>query len=285
MENRRHGVLIPIGGAEDRGEEKSPILPFEEKGVLRHVLDEAKGKDSKVVLITTASRIPEELEKTYRAGFERLGCKQLAHVHITMKRQCHDAKFFDLFKDADVLMFSGGNQSRLPKLMGNSQLHELMAHRYLHEGLVIAGTSAGAMAMSEEMIAGGSASEAFVKGAVNMKNGFNLISDLIIDTHFVRRGRFGRLAEAVAKYPHCVGIGLAENTGAIIRQGTEFQIVGSGMAIIMDPGTVTHNNHAVLNDGTLMSMTGLTTHFLSNGDRFSLKSRKTSVLPITSSYI
>jgi cyanophycinase len=285
MENTGLGVLIPIGGAEDRGEEKNPILPFEEKGVLRHVLDEAKGKDSKLILVTTASRIPDELARIYGKGFSKLGCESFSHVHITRRSQCHDEQIFDQFREADVIMFSGGNQSRLPKFIGNTQLHELLLHRYLNEGLVIAGTSAGAMAMSEEMVAGGSASEAFVKGAVNMKNGFSLIQDLIIDTHFVRRGRFGRLAEAVAKYPHCVGIGLAENTGVIIREGTEFQVIGSGMAIIMDPNTVTHNNHAVLNDGTLMSMTGLTTHFLSNGDHFSMKTRKTQVLPIASSYI
>lgn len=282
---KRGGVLIPIGGAEDRGEETNPILPFEEKGVLKHVIDEAKGKDSNVVLVTSASRIPNELETLYKQGFEKLGCTQFSHVHITKRRQCKDGAIFSKFQDADVIMFSGGNQSRLPRFMGETQLHELLAYRYANEGLVIAGTSAGAMAMSEFMIAGGSASEAFVKGAVNMRMGFGFMPELIIDTHFVRRGRFGRLAEAVAKHPDCVGIGLAENTGVIIREGRQLRVIGSGMAIVMDPASLTHNNHAVLKDGTLMSMTGLTAHFLANGDLFDLNDRSPKVLPLHSTFI
>ncbi|NND95145.1 MAG: cyanophycinase [Flavobacteriales bacterium] len=280
------GVLIPVGGAEDRGEEEHPKLPFDEKGVLRHILDEAKGKDSKVILVTTASKIPTELKVHYGYGFGRLGCSNLRHYHITSKEQCSDKELLEDFRTADVIMFSGGNQSRIPKAMRNTELHKMLLSRYEEDGLVIAGTSAGAMAMSSKMIAGGSAPEAFLKGAVKMRKGLSFIPEVIIDTHFVRRGRFGRLAEAMAKYPDCIGIGLAEDTGAIISGGgEELRVIGSGMLIVMDPGTLTHNNHELLEDNTLMSMTGLTTHFLVNGDRFNFKTRATSVLPLEEEFI
>lgn len=279
------GVLIPIGGAEDRGEELNPKLPFEKKGVLKHVIDEAKGADSKVVVVTTASSIPKEVFSQYREGFSRLGCKSIQHFHSTDKADCENETVLKACSEADVIMMSGGNQSKLPKFMANTSLINLIVERFENEPVVIAGTSAGAMAMSQNMIAGGSASEAFVKGAVKLKVGFGLIPDLIIDTHFVRRGRFGRLAEAVSKHPQCVGIGLAEDTGVIIKNNEEFRVIGSGMCIVMDPRTVTHNNHQILKEGSLMSVTGLTTHFLANGDQFDMKSHKVEVLPLDSEFI
>jgi cyanophycinase len=279
------GVLIPIGGGEDRGAELKSKLSFEEKGVLHHVLNQAKGANSKVVLVTSASSIPDEVFADYEHGFSRLGCKSLTHYHIQSKEECAQPELLKDFADADVIMFSGGNQAKLPKYIGDTKLHTLLKDRYQNEPVVIAGTSAGAMAMSEKMVAGGSASEAFVKGAVNMKEGFGLIPELVIDTHFVRRGRFGRLAEAVAINPNCVGIGLAEDTGVIIKGGDHFTVIGSGMAIVMDPRTVSHNNHERLETGTLISMTGLTTHFLSNGDIFSITDHTVEVLPIDAAYI
>ena len=94
--------------------------------------------------------------------------------------------------------------------IGGTEIHEIIKHRYKNEkGFVVAGTSAGAMMMSEEMIAGGSATESFIKGAVKMYKGLGLIPGLIIDTHFIKRGRFGRISEAVAQFPELIGIGLS----------------------------------------------------------------------------
>jgi cyanophycinase len=279
------GVLIPIGGAEDRGEELEPKLPFEEKGVLKHVLSQANGRDSKVVIVTSASKIPEEVATQYHFGFSRLGCTDIKHFHIIDKAECEDQTLLKAFTDADIVFISGGNQSRLPQFIGNTPLLDLLVDRYNKDSLVIAGTSAGAMVMSKHMIAGGSASEAFYKGAVKLKKGFSLIPELIIDTHFVRRGRFGRLAEAMAANPNCIGLGLAEDTGVVIREGKTFRVIGSGMVIVMDPRTLTHNSHSILQKGTLLSMTGLTTHFLANGDRFSIEKHTVEVLPVNEAFI
>ena len=182
-------------------------------------------------------------------------------------------------------MFSGGDQSKIQNFIGGTTVHEILSDRYFNEtGFVIAGTSAGAMAMAEEMIAGGSATEAFIKGAVTMYKGLNLVPQLIIDTHFIKRGRFGRVAEAVAKFPTLLGVGLAEDTGLIIKNNIA-AVIGSGMVILFDPRKVKHNNEKILKDGTPMSLTNLKVHILANGDRFNISKKKVKVLPLEASFI
>ncbi len=139
--------------------------------------------------------------------------------------------------------------------------------------------------MTNEMIAGGSSTEAMLKGALKLRKGLSLIPELIIDTHFIKRGRFGRLVEAIAIHPGLIGIGLAEDTGLVIKNGNEFSVIGSGMVIIFDGSKLTHNAHDQLQEGTPMSISNLTTHILANGDKFTLNERKIEVLPIHSEFV
>ena len=183
-------------------------------------------------------------------------------------------------------MFSGGDQSKISKYIGNTILHHILMERYKNDdGFVIAGTSAGAMAMTYEMIAGGSSAKAFKKGAVILGKGLNLVPELIIDTHFIQRGRFGRISEAVAKFPNLIGIGLAEDTGMIIKKGENCTVIGSGMAIVFDATDLTHNNEKILKQGTPMTMTNLKIHVLANGDQFNIKNKSIKVLPVGSPFI
>jgi cyanophycinase len=141
------------------------------------------------------------------------------------------------------------------------------------------------MAMSTEMISGGSSTESLLKGAVRMRKGLGLLSGFIIDTHFVKRGRFGRLTEAVAKFPTHMGVGLAEDTGMIIKNGTHFRVIGSGMVILFDPSQLTHNKHGVLEDGTPMSISNLITHVLARGDQFRFEDRKIEIFALSRSLL
>ena len=192
----------------------------------------------------------------------------------------------DLIRNADCVMFSGGNQSNITNKIGGTTIHRILVDRYKNdEGFVIAGTSAGAMAMTNEMISGGSASESFFKGSVSMYKGLGLISELIIDTHFIKRGRFGRQSEAVAKFPNLIGIGLAEDTGMIIKNGKECTVIGSGTAIVFDGSSLTHNNEGILEEGTPMTIANLKVHVLSNGDQYDIKNRLVTVLPIKAPFI
>jgi len=282
------GTLIPIGGNEDKGLEANAMYPldFIDEGILQHVMHEAGGKNAKIVVIPTASSIPVEVGDNYLEAFTTLGCSNVHVLDIRSKKDAEELHAIDLVKTANCIMFSGGNQSKITRKIGGTSFHTILLERYKNDSqFVIAGTSAGAMAMTNEMIAGGSPKEAFVKGAVAMFKGLALIPELIIDTHFIQRGRFGRQSEAIAKFPDLVGFGLAEDTGMIIKNGNDCTVIGSGMVIVFDGSKLTHNNEKVLQEGTPMTMANLTVHVLSNGDRYDIKNRKVTVLPIEAPFI
>ena len=282
------GILIPIGGNEDKGFEEDEIhrLDYIEEGILFHVVQQAGGPDAKIVVIPTASSIPVEVGENYLKAFDKLGCKDVTILDIRTRKQAVSAVALNHVKQAQCVMFSGGDQSKISNYIGGTALHDMLLERYKNdEGFVIAGTSAGAMAMAEEMIAGGSSTKSFVKDAVKMKKGLGFIPQLIIDTHFIQRGRFGRVAEAVAKHPDLLGVGLAEDTGIIIKNGKDCTVIGSGMALVFDPRKLNHNNEKILKPGTPMSLTNMKVHVLANGDRFNIKSSKIKVLPVESPFV
>jgi len=276
------GTLIPIGGNEDKGTEsgESFHLEFIQESILSRVVSESGGNEAQIVVIPTASSIPKEVSNSYLKAFDKLGCRKVHIMDIRDRKESENPKNLEWIGNAQCVMFSGGNQSKITAKIGNTRLHEVLIERYRKDSLVIAGTSAGAMCMSSEMIAGGSSTESFIKGAVKMDAGMGFISNLIIDSHFIRRGRFGRLAEAVAKYPEMMGIGLAEDTGLVIKNSSTFEIIGSGMVIMFDPRKLKHNNEKILEKGTPMSLINLKTHVLANGDRFNMKKGKVKVLPL-----
>ena len=244
------------------------------------MVSESGGNEAQIVIIPTASSIPKEVSNSYLKAFNKLGCRRVHIMDIRDRKESENPKNLEYIGNAQCVMFSGGNQSVITAKIGNTRLHEVLTERYRKDSLVIAGTSAGAMCMSSEMIAGGSSTESFIKGAVKMDAGMGFISNLIIDSHFIRRGRFGRLAEAVAKYPDMMGIGLAEDTGLVIKNSSTFEIIGSGMVIMFDPRKLKHNNEKILEKGTPMSLINLKTHVLANGDRFNMKRGKVKVLPL-----
>jgi len=235
--NTPKGTLIPIGGNEDKGLEVTEqySLEFISEGILYHVVNEGGGPEGLFVVIPTASSIPEEVGENYLAAFKKLGCDNVVVLDIRSKEDAELTSSLELVKKANCVMFSGGDQSKITDRIEGTLMHDLLADRYQHDaGFVIAGTSAGAMAMSEKMIAGGSSQESFVKGAVKMYHGLGLLPNVMFDTHFIMRGRFGRVSEAVAINPELIGIGLAEDTGMIIKRGNEMKVIGSGMVIVFD---------------------------------------------------
>ncbi len=282
------GTLIPIGGNEDKGVDKHEkyTLEFIDEGILSRVVAEAGGVNAKVVVIPTASSIPVELGENYTKAFKKLGCKEVHVLDIRTKEDSESPESIAMIHNANCIMFTGGNQSKIIDIIGGSSIHKIMMDRYHNEkGFVIAGTSAGAMVMAKEMIAGGSSTEAFVKGAVMMYAGLGFIPELVIDTHFIQRGRFGRQSEAVSKFPELLGIGLAEDTGLVVKEGNVFEVIGSGMIIVFDGRNLLHNNEKILEEGTPMTMTNLVVHVLSNGDRFNIGTREVKVLPIESPFV
>jgi cyanophycinase len=149
-----------------------------------------------------------------------------------------------------------------------------MKDRYFNDKLVVAGTSAGAMAMSRTMIYEGNATRAHFKGEVKIATGLGFIDNVIIDSHFEKRGRFGRLAQAVAANPSSIGIGLGEDTGMLITDGDKMEAIGSGLVIIIDGHEIMHSNIADIPDGNPISIENLKVHFCEKGNGYLLKDRK-----------
>jgi len=278
--NAPKGKLISVGGSEDKGTELDPKfvqkdqLNFFEFGILKRILSEMKGVDSMVEVITTASQIPEEVGENYIKAFGKLGCKNVGVIHIKKREEALNPEYLERIKKADGVMFTGGNQMRLSMIFGGTEFLKIVISRYMNEDFVIAGTSAGAMAMSNTMIYQGSSTGALLKGEVKITTGLALIKDVIIDSHFVTRGRFGRLAQAVAGNPGCIGIGLGEDTGVLIKDGNKMEAIGSGLVLIFDGHNIRHSNIADIEEGQPISIENLVVHVMAKGNFYYLDERK-----------
>ncbi len=284
---RPKGKLIAIGGNEDKGfgTEESYTLDFIEDGILSHVVEQGGGLHARIEIIPTASSIPEDVAQNYIKAFTKLGCTNVGVLTVRSRKKANKSEILERIRQADILMFSGGDQRRLSKVFHDSEALQLMQHRYTHENLIIAGTSAGAVGMSGTMVFGGSAAYALLKGAVKLMPGLGFVEEVIFDSHFIVRGRFGRLAEAVALHPDKLGIGLGEDTGVVITEGNRFQVIGSGMVIVFDGSDLSHNNAAVLEQGTPMSIGNLRVHILANGDEFLIDNKKPVILALDKPFV
>ncbi len=274
------GKLFAIGGAEDKGVEveKEEIvrsnLNFFELGILRRIIEEAGGPHIRMEVITTASMIPYEVGENYLNAFGKIGCTNIGIMPIRNRADAMDDMYIERMKTCNAVMFSGGNQLRLSSTFGGTELLQIALDRYNEEeDFVVAGTSAGAMAMSNTMIYEGNATMAHLKGEVKITTGLGFMDDVIFDSHFEKRGRFGRLAQAIATNPSCVGIGLGEDTGMLVTGGNKMEAVGSGLVIIIDGHAIRHNNIADIPEGNPISIENLVVHFCEKGNGYLVKER------------
>jgi cyanophycinase len=237
-------------------------------------VEEAGGIDANIEIITTASTIPYEVGENYLDAFGKIGCLNVNTMHIRSRQDLQDRTYVDRLRNCDAVMMSGGNQMRLSTIFGGTEFLNEMIRRYrTNPGFLIAGTSAGAMAMSSTMIYEGNATRAHLKGEVKMTSGLGLIDKVIIDSHFEKRGRFGRLAQAVAANPGKIGIGLGEDTGIIITKGNQSEAIGSGLVMIIDGQDIAHINLADIPEGNPISIENLRVHFCAHGNGYLLDER------------
>jgi cyanophycinase len=251
-------TLIAIGGNEGKSGDMA---------VLKRVLAEAP-ENPRVLVITTATGYPEEVAQDYRNSFAELGVTCDAE-HISTREMANDPAMAAKVQNADVIFFSGGDQSRLARVLNNTDV--LQAVRERHEaGAVVAGTSAGAAIMSSLMITGGNAERAMVKGEVETGEGFGLVPAAVIDTHFMNRGRLKRLFSITAAAPEKTGIGLDEDTGIIVRAGGEIEVIGSGAVTLVDAKDLNGNNISKIADGEEIRAEGFRVTTRKAGDIFRL---------------
>jgi cyanophycinase len=286
------GAFIAIGGHEDKSGDMA---------VLKRVLTEAKGSESRVHVITTAGTLPEEYKKMYEDAFRLLGIECVV-TYISTRAEANDPAIVSRISDADVVFFSGGDQLRLTTILGGTAVMDKVME--LHDkGAVVAGTSAGAAAASSLMIyarghktglkqtvseafgiisrrfsksaaqTSDSPAQAMEKGNILLTTGFGFIPGVVVDTHFGKRRRLSWLFNVVASNPDNLGIGLDENT-AIIKRGQNIEVVGSGSVTVIDGSGISHSNIADIGKGEKIIVDGIKTSKLVSGQVYDLKERK-----------
>ncbi|MCW3082800.1 MAG: cyanophycinase [Bacteroidetes bacterium] len=280
------GKLIVIGGAVDKGsfteknfdKQVEKNLNFFETGILKRIITESKLKeDSQIEIITTASKIPKEVGPEYAKAFQYLGAKHVSVMDIEKREQALDPAIVERLAKADIVMFTGGDQLRLTSILGGTPFHDLLLKKYRTEDFIYAGTSAGAAAASYSMIYQGSSNEALLKGEVKITSGLGLIDDVVFDTHFVQRGRIGRLFQAVVGNPKTLGIGLGEDTGLLITNGKSMEAIGSGLVILVDGRNIKDTNITQVEMGSPISIKNMVVHVMSHHDHYNLETHEMTI--------
>ena len=278
------GKLVIIGGSVDRGSfSESPDdlkrnLKFFEKGILKRITTESvKNNLSKFEIITTASSIPDEVGDEYVKAFAQLNVLNVGVLNIKTRDEANSPENLERLKNADVVMFTGGDQLRLTSIFGGTAFHHLLLDKYQDQDFIISGTSAGAAASSNNMIYQGSSQEALLKGEVKITGGLGFINNVIIDTHFVQRGRIGRLLYACASNPINLGIGLGEDTGLLIKDGNSMEAIGSGLVMLVDGTQMRDTSITDVDMGAPVSIENLIVHVMAFGDHYDLKNKKLTI--------
>lgn len=140
---------------------------------------------------------------------------------------------------AHFIFITGGDQERFITIVLHTPVYDAIHTAYAN-GATIAGTSAGAAVMSQKMITGKaltdtSYSVTFKKlhhNNIDIAEGLGLLTNAVIDQHFIVRSRYNRLLPAIANYPGCACIGIDETT-AIIVQGNKVTITGDSQVVLM----------------------------------------------------
>ena len=280
------GKLIIIGGAVDKGsfaennftDQVEKNLNFFEKGILKRIIVESKnGLKSRIEIIPTASKIPDVVGSEYAKAFQYLGANNVDVLKIKKRKEALSEEFYNRIKNADVIFFTGGDQLRLTSIIGGTPMHDLIVQKYQDEEFIYVGTSAGAASASKSMIYQGSSHEALLKGEIKITSGLGLIDHVVVDTHFVQRGRIGRLFQAVVSNPKTLGIGLGEDTGLLVTEGNSMEALGSGLVILVDGRNISDTNITDINIGDPISIKNLVVHVMSKGDNYLLKEHELTI--------
>lgn len=259
------GILIPIGGSEDKKESKE---------ILCRIIAETGKTDPHICLITLATNVPDKVVAAYKKAFGDLNISTLTVIHYTSRKEADNEDHLKKIQECDIILFSGGKQLKLSTLMGGTKLLALIKQRYYDEPkFVVAGTSAGAAAMSNIMIISGSSQEALIKGTLELTNGLDLINSVFIDTHFTERGRIGRTIQTVTSNPGILGVGLGEDTSVIINNGI-MEVCGSGLVIIVDGTSIEYTDLTEIEDGDPITVEGIKVHVLGPGKKFTISERR-----------
>ena len=264
-EGRTRGWIIPIGGAENKENDRH---------ILERFVRVSGGSDADIVVIPTASRL-HETGPRYERLFRDIGAARVTVMDFDTRRDCHEPGRLERLEQASGVFFTGGNQLRLTTLLGGTPVAKMIRTSNA-QGVTVGGTSAGASILSEHMIAFGDEGSSVISGSVRLAPGLGLTNRFIIDQHFRQRDRLGRLLTALAYNPFAVGIGLDEDTAAFIGPDETVEVEGSGGVTVVDASEVSYSSMDVVSEGQPVCMLGLKMHILVAGATFNLHTRLAS---------
>jgi cyanophycinase len=261
--NQSQGQLVIIGGAEDKeGDCK----------ILREFVRRAGGTKAHVVIMTAATGLPREVGDDYTRIFERLGAEDIRVVDTENREDSSSSSAIEAIEQATGVFFTGGDQSRITSLIKDTPL-DAAIHKRLSEGIVVGGTSAGAAVMPDVMIIEGDSKTNPRVEVVEMGPGMGFLPGIVVDQHFLQRGRLGRLLSALSQQPAVLGFGIDENT-AVVVSDNQFEVVGEGAVTVVDVAEITHTNVDDLLKDEALAICGAKLHILPDGYKFDLKNRK-----------
>jgi len=278
------GKLIIIGGHEDKGEAIGHSLTVHKKKrsqshfeILGTLILKIPRLHHIIEIIASASSIPEEMEALYINSYKQAGFTHVGFIKVESADDACDPVSIKRIKSAHAVFFTGGDQDRLISLLAGTALLTAIRNKYYADkNFIVGGTSAGAMVLPETIITSGLIGSALYKGDIKIAKGFDLIKNIIVDTHFIKRGRFARLAHAVTLNPACLGIGLEEDTALIISEGNRAQCIGSGMVILIDGSKIGITNIGSVDEDTPIVVENLCVSIIAEGSTYLIKERKLS---------
>src|SRR5262245_17472936 len=262
------GSVMIIGGAEDK---------VRDRVILGRFVELAGGADAVVVVISTASSLGFEAGERYRQIFSGLGISTVRPLHAMTRGQANDESYVRQVRDATGIFLTGGNQLRLSSTIGGTLLADAVLERF-RAGAVVAGTSAGASAMSSHMIAFGASGGTPKHRMAALAAGLGVLPSVIVDQHFQQRNRYGRLLSVIAQNPSLLGIGVDEDTCGVVSPDGVMEIIGRGSVTILDGASGEPDAWNVHGHRPVM-ISGVILHALPSGYRFDLRRRQRIATP------
>jgi cyanophycinase len=257
-------AVLVIGGAEDK---------VHGREILQTFFCRAGSSDAHIAIIPSASREPSIIGARYLSIFAEMGAKKVEILDIRERLQCEEPDIQACLAASTGVFLTGGDQLRLCAVLADTPAMEIIRTRVKRGQLTLAGTSAGAAVMGHHMIAGGGSGESPNRALVDMAVGLGILPNVIVDQHFHNRNRMGRLISAIASHPDRIGMGIDEDTCALVEGDGTLQVMGKGTVTIVDPGEVSHTNNPDVGSNEPLSVHNLRLHILSYGDRYHLLER------------
>jgi cyanophycinase len=253
----RNGHLVIVGGGEDR---------VDDKEILARFVELAGETSARIVVVTAASTVPEDMWKIYDDAFGALGVADRTPLHMASREEANDAANAQRVEQATGIFMTGGDQKRLLAMIGGTAVARAM-HAALANGACIGGTSAGASAMSAHMLADGTADLNPERGSVSLGAGLGLVRRAVIDQHFSQRHRLARLLSVVAQNPYLHGLGIDEDTALVVQPGVGIEIIGNGSITLVD-GRDAISNVADAARRESLELINVRLHMLPAGSRY-----------------